>query len=486
MAVRTLLQPFTHGHTLACRRSNYPNTMDQTPAPPPDHPQAAAAQPTRQALLRQAQSLPGLPGVYRFFDAREQLLYVGKAKSLKKRVSSYFQKEHGGTRIGHMVGQIARLQTTVVRSEAEALLLENNLIKTQHPKYNILFRDDKSYPYLKISGHSQARGQTRSAAAQGAQGEAAQPLQAQDFPRISYYRGGTDRRHHYFGPYPNAWAVKETIELLQRVFLLRTCEDTVFAHRTRPCLLHQIKRCSAPCVGLISAQAYQADVQQAQALLRGQADALVQQLQQRMMQHAQQLEYEQAAAVRDRIASLSTVLQQQAVETMGDADVDIIAVQRQGGKACVNLAMVRGGRHLDDRAYFPSQLEAALALYDDADTDGAEPADTDMPQSAAAPGAAESAAPHNAAPDTAPPATADDAASGSAPETSVNALATDSADSAEQAILAAFIAQHYLNYPAPALLITSHPVAPQLLALLRQQGQRTLRNVVQPRVQRKA
>ncbi|PAT38718.1 excinuclease ABC subunit UvrC [Vandammella animalimorsus] len=469
--------------------------MDQTPAPPPDQSQAAAAQPTRQTLLRQAQSLPGLPGVYRFFDAREQLLYVGKAKNLKKRVSSYFQKEHGGTRIGHMVGQIARLQTTVVRSEAEALLLENNLIKTQHPKYNILFRDDKSYPYLKISGRSQARSQTRSATTQGvAQGEAAPALQAQDFPRISYYRGGTDRRHHYFGPYPNAWAVKETIELLQRVFLLRTCEDTVFAHRTRPCLLHQIKRCSAPCVGLISAQAYQADVQQAQALLRGQADALVQQLQQRMMQHAQQLEYEQAAAVRDRIASLSTVLQQQAVETVGDADVDIIAVQRQGGKACVNLAMVRGGRHLGDRAYFPTQLEAALALHegDGADTDGAEPADTGMPQSAAAPGPAESAAPQHCAPDVASDApclaTPDDAASGTAPEASVDAMAVNANanSSAEQAILAAFIAQHYLNYPAPALLITSHPVAPQLLALLRQQGQRALRNIVQPRGQRKA
>ncbi|RMX16053.1 excinuclease ABC subunit UvrC [Vandammella animalimorsus] len=466
--------------------------MDQTPAPPPDQSQAAAAQPTRQALLRQAQSLPGLPGVYRFFDARDQLLYVGKAKSLKKRVSSYFQKEHGGTRIGHMVGQIARLQTTVVRSEAEALLLENNLIKTQHPKYNILFRDDKSYPYLKISGRSQARSQTRSATTQGvAQGVATPALQAQDFPRISYYRGGTDRRHHYFGPYPNAWAVKETIELLQRVFLLRTCEDTVFAHRTRPCLLHQIKRCSAPCVGLISAQAYQADVQQAQALLHGQADALVQQLQQRMMQHAQQLEYEQAAAVRDRIASLSTVLQQQAVETVGDADVDIIAVQRQGGKACVNLAMVRGGRHLGDRAYFPSQLEAALALHDDADangdTEGAQPADTGMPQSAA---------PHHSAPDAASDstpdaprlATPDDAASGTAPEARMDVMAVNANanHSAEQAILAAFIAQHYLNYPAPALLITSHPVAPQLLALLRQQGQRALRNIVQPRGQRKA
>ncbi|MDO4725297.1 MAG: excinuclease ABC subunit UvrC, partial [Comamonadaceae bacterium] len=378
--------------------------MDQTPAPPPEQPSATAALPSRQALLQQAQSLPGLPGVYRFFDARDQLLYVGKAKSLKKRVSSYFQKEHGGTRIGHMVGQIARLQTTVVRSEAEALLLENNLIKTQHPKYNILFRDDKSYPYLKISGRSQAR----SAAAQRAQAASAQPLQAQDFPRISYYRGGTDRRHHYFGPYPNAWAVKETIELLQRVFLLRTCEDTVFAHRSRPCLLHQIKRCSAPCVGLISAQAYQADVQQAQALLQGQADALVQQLQQRMMQHAQQLEYEQAAAVRDRIASLSTVLQQQAVETVGDADVDIIAVQRQGGKACVNLAMVRGGRHLGDRAYFPTQLEAALALHDDAN---AELTDADIPAGAStAPAPAEAAAPHatpgDAASDTAPKAMA--------------------------------------------------------------------------------
>ncbi len=390
-----------------------------------------------EQLLRDVAGLPSLPGVYRYFDADGAVLYVGKAISLKKRVSSYFQKTHGGTRIGHMVSKIVRMETTVVRSEAEALLLENNLIKTLNPKYNILFRDDNSYPYLKITGlptgkalHALAARPAPAPAGEGAEaaGDRAAPHFSM-FPRVSYYRGAVEKKHQYFGPYPSAWAVKEAILLMQKVFRLRTCEDPVFNNRTRPCLLYQIKRCSAPCVGHVSAEEYAQDLANAEKFLRGDAKAVMNALEARMMAHADRLEFEQAAELRNQVASLSNVLHQQSVDNVADRDVDILAVKVQGGRACVNLAMVRGGRHLGDRPYFPTHVEDALNFEDDELVQSARPI--------------------------------------------------------EAQVLEAFVAQHYIEVAVPPSLVTSEPIPRALVAALTLQSGVKVTAVHQPREQRR-
>jgi excinuclease ABC subunit C len=306
--------------------------------------------------------LPNLPGVYRMLGKGGEALYIGKARDLRKRVASYFHKAIPSPRIQMMLSQVSSMEVTATRSEGEALLLENNLIKSLSPRYNILFRDDKSYPYLMVTGHQ--------------------------YPRLGFHRGAKDRRNRHFGPFPHAYAVRESIQLLQRVFRLRTCEDTVFENRSRPCLLHQIRRCTAPCTGKIAPEPYAEDVANAILFLEGREDDVMRGLTQKMTAAADARRYEEAAAYRDQLRALSRVQARQYVESNRGVDADVVACAIEGGIACVNLVMIRGGRHVGDRSLFPANAEGA----------------------------------------------------------------------AEEEVVSAFLEQHYLEQPAPGMVVTSAPV----------------------------
>jgi excinuclease ABC subunit C len=281
-------------------------------------------------------SLPKRPGVYRMFAADGSLLYVGKAKNLRDRVGSYFVPSNVMPKVQALVSQIASMEVTVTRSETEALLLEHNLIKALHPKYNVVLRDDKSFPYLWLSADH-------------------------DFPRLSVYRGSRNLPGRFFGPYPNAGAVSESLHYLQKIFRLRNCRDSYFAHRSRPCLQHQIGRCSAPCVELISKTDYARDVDAAVQVLEGRNDEVQRQLAARMEEASERLEFERAAALRDQIAAIKELQAQQVVAADDERDADIFAITGDPGGYAISVMPVRGGRSLGTSGFFPKAVFAEPA-----------------------------------------------------------------------------------------------------------------------------
>jgi len=285
-------------------------------------------------------TLPGKPGVYRMLDEEGKVIYVGKASNLKKRVASYFLKNLASPKTRVLVSRICRIEVTVTHTENEALLLENNLIKSLKPRYNVLYRDDKSYPYIYLSD--------------------------QAFPRLGFHRGAQRAKGRYFGPYPSAGAVRETLNLLQKLFPVRQCEDSFYNNRSRPCLQYQIKRCTAPCVGMVTQEHYQEDVRHAVMFLEGKSSAVNDELVRRMEQAAAALDYENAARYRDQIASLRRVQEKQYISA-DTGDLDVVAAAIERGLGCVQVFTIRGGRNLGNRTYYP-KLEAGPLETEDVTT----------------------------------------------------------------------------------------------------------------------
>jgi excinuclease ABC subunit C len=276
--------------------------------------------------------LPTRPGVYRMLDAGGRVLYVGKANNLKRRVASYFTRSLN-RRLQVMVSLVADIEFTVTGTEGEALLLENNLIKSQRPRFNVLLRDDKSYPYIRLTAQD-------------------------DFPRLAFYRGPTKGADRFFGPYPSAWAVRETLQLLQKLFRVRQCEDSFFRNRSRPCLQYQIQRCSGPCVGLVNEDDYARDVHHTIQFLEGRTEDVIGELATRMDAAAKALDFERAALLRDQIATLRRVQQRQSVSGEG-GDLDIVACEQRAGLTCVQVFFIRAGRNLGNKTFFPQVPETA-------------------------------------------------------------------------------------------------------------------------------
>src|ERR1700746_87816 len=278
-------------------------------------------------------SLPRRPGVYRMYGADQELLYVGKARSLKDRVGTYFTPRNVDPKVQALVQQVSAIEVTVTNSETEALLLEYNLIKAHKPRFNIVLRDDKSFPYIHL-------------------------YIEHDYPRLEFYRGSRAAPGRYFGPFPNAGAVRDTLNQLQKLFRIRNCRDSFFATRSRPCLQHQIGRCSAPCVGLITREAYAQDIAAAVKVLEGRSDEVNAELQARMEEAGARLEFERAADIRDQLAALKRIQAQQVVTAEGQRDVDVFVIVGEGGDYAVSVMLMRGGRNLGTSSYFPRAVLA--------------------------------------------------------------------------------------------------------------------------------